>query len=218
MTARTATESKVANPSYEGTPGEDPDDQAPMPAASTADAQESDTNAVDTGAGNRRRRTKLAPRRWAQLAGLTILTTLIGLNAWLGWNVYQVKAQADHRAQFLQAAREGAVNLTTIDWQHADSDVQRILNSATGTFHDDFAKRSQPFIDALRQSQSKSEGTIIDAGLESSSSTDAQALVAVNVKISDITAPEQKPRSWRMRISVHRAGNDVSVSNVEFVP
>src|SRR5882757_1932661 len=33
-------------------------------------------------------------------------------------------------------------DLTTIDWQEADSDIQRILDGATGRFHDDFAQRS----------------------------------------------------------------------------
>ena len=50
---------------------------------------------------------------------------------------------------FVQVARQGALNLTTIDCQSADADVQRILDSATGTFYDDFSKRSQPFIDVV---------------------------------------------------------------------
>ena len=47
------------------------------------------------------------------------------------------------RSHFLQVARQGALNLTTIDWQKAEGDVQRILDGATGQFHDDFAKRTR---------------------------------------------------------------------------
>jgi Mce-associated membrane protein len=119
---------------------------------------------------------------------------------------------------FLQVGRQGAINLTTIDWQHADSDVQRILKSATGTFFDDFSKRSQPFIDVVKQAQSTSVGTVTEAGVESVTGDSAQILVAVSVKTTNIGAPEQKPRAWRMRINVQRVGDEAKISNVGFVP
>jgi Mce-associated membrane protein len=118
----------------------------------------------------------------------------------------------------VQVARQGAVNLTTIDWNEADSDVRRILDSATGPFHDDFAQRSQPFVDVLKQSQSTTEGTVTASGLESASENEAQVMVSVSVKTSSAAAPQQDPRSWRMRITVQKVGGDVKVSKVEFVP
>jgi Mce-associated membrane protein len=115
-------------------------------------------------------------------------------------------------------ARQGALNLTTIDWQHAEADVHRILDGATGEFYDDFAKRSQPFIDVLKQAQAKTVGTITEAGLESETSDSAQALVAVSVQTSNAGEVEQVPRAWRMRINVQKVGDQVKVSNVGFVP
>jgi Mce-associated membrane protein len=166
----------------------------------------------------RRLRHPMPPHRQALLIGITMLVALTAVGGWLGWRVHQARQVADQRAAFVQAARQGAVNLTTVDWQHADADVQRILNSATGEFYDDFSKRSQPFIDVLKQAQSKSEGTVTVAGLESASNTDARVLVAVSVMISNAGVPEQYPRSWRMRIAVQKLDDHVKVSNVEFVP
>jgi len=100
----------------------------------------------------------------------------------------------------------------------ADRDVQRILDGATGQFYDDFAKRSQPFIDVVKRAQSTSMGTVTEAGIESETANDARVLVAVSVKTSIASAPEQNPRGWRMRVSVHKVGDDVKVANVEFVP
>src|SRR5262249_4401902 len=119
---------------------------------------------------------------------------------------------------FLQVGRQGALNLTTIDWQHADGDVQRILDSATGTFYDDFQKRAQPFVEVVKQAQSKSVGTIAEAGLEPESKNDAQVLVAVTVRPSNAGAPEQATSGWRMRIVVEKVGDEAKVSSVEFVP
>jgi len=109
------------------------------------------------------------------------------------------------------------LNLTTIDFEHADADVQRILNSATGTFYDDFKSRSQPFIEVVKQARSKSVGTISEAGVESESDNEAQVLVAVIVKSSNAGAAEQEPRSWRMRITVQRTGDEAKIANVRFV-
>ncbi|MGH3677645.1 MAG: mammalian cell entry protein [Mycobacterium sp.] len=183
-----------------------------------AAAQSADDSGGDEQCGSRRSKVPMPPHRLALLVGLTIVAALMAVAGWLGWGAYQGNRVAEQQAQFLQAGRQGALNLTTIDWQHADADIQRILNSATGTFYDDFLKQSQPFIDVLKAAQARSEGTITAAGLESSSGNGAQILVAVGVKISNAGAPVQDPRAWRMRISVQKVGDDVKMSNVEFVP
>jgi Mce-associated membrane protein len=154
----------------------------------------------------------------ATIAGLILVLALGGLTGWLGFRAYESHHADEQRKLFLQVGRQGALNLTTIDWEHADADVQRILDSATGTFYDDFQKRVQPFVEVVKQAQSKSVGTIAEAGLESVSDNEAQVLVAVTVKTSNAGAPEQDPRAWRMRISVEKVGDDAKVSNVEFVP
>ena len=110
------------------------------------------------------------------------------------------------------------MNLTTIDFQHADDDVKRILDSATGTFYDDFQQRAQPFTEVVKQVRSKSVGTVTEAGLESESADEAEVLVAVAVHTTIEGQPEQQPRAWRMRILVQKVGDDTKVSNVEFVP
>ncbi|MGX9787384.1 Mce protein [Mycobacterium sp. MMS18-G62] len=156
--------------------------------------------------------------RLATIIGLALVVALAGLTGWLGFRTYESHKADAQRKLFLQVGRQGALNLTTIDWEHADADVQRILDSATGTFYDDFQKRSQPFVTVVKQAQSKSVGTIAEAGLESESGDGAQVLVAVTVKTSNAGAPDQAPRAWRMRISVQKVGDEAKVSNVEFVP
>ncbi|NOP99236.1 mammalian cell entry protein [Mycolicibacterium fortuitum] len=142
------------------------------------------------------------------------LSVVVGL---LAMRAYDAHQSAQLRALYLQVARQGAVNLTTVGWQQADADVQRILSTATGPFYDDFSQRSQPFVEVVKKVQSSSTGTVAVAGLESSTDTEAQVLVAVNVQTTTNEAPEPTLRSWRLRISVQNMGDDVKVSNVEFV-
>jgi Mce-associated membrane protein len=156
--------------------------------------------------------------RLATVIGLVVIVALGGLVGWLSFRAYDSQRAEQQRQLFLQVGRQGALNLTTIDYEHADADVQRILDSATDTFYDDFSKRSQPFVDVVKQAQSKSVGNVTSAGLESDDGDQGQVLVAVTVKTSNAGAAEQQPRAWRMRILVKKVGDDAKVSNVEFVP
>lgn len=161
---------------------------------------------------------RMSPVRLAMVVGLVVILALGGVVGWLGFRTYQLRQEQEQRALFLRVGRQGALNLTTIDWQTVNSDIQRILDSATGPFYDDFSKRSQPFIDVVKKVQSKSVGTITEAGLESVSGNEARVLVAVSVKTSNLGAAEQAPRAWRMRIDVQKVGDGAKVSNVMFVP
>ncbi|MDA3657827.1 Mce protein [Mycobacterium xenopi] len=161
---------------------------------------------------------RISPVRLAMALGVVMVLALTALAGWLGFRGYQAHQAQQQRELFVRVARQGALNLTTINWQHADADIQRILDSATGTFYDDFSTRSKPFIDVVKKAQSKSVGTITEAGLESESGNEAQVLVALSVNTSNLSAAEQEPRHWRMRISVQKVGDEAKVSNVAFVP
>ena len=143
--------------------------------------------------------------RWRPLCG------------WLGSARTSRAQAADERNLFLQVGRQAALNLTTIDFEHADEDVQRVLDSSTGTFYDDFQARAQPFKEVVKQAKSKSVGTIAEAGVESETEDGADVLVAVTVKTSNAGAAEQEPRAWRMRITVQKVGDEAKVANVRFV-
>jgi Mce-associated membrane protein len=161
---------------------------------------------------------KRSPLVLAAIAGLTALLALTATAGWLGFRAYQSHQAQTQRQLFLQVGRQCALNLTTIDWQHAEGDVQRVLDSATGQFYDQFSKRKQPFIDVITKAQSKSVGTITEAGVESESGDKAQVLVAASIKTSNLGVADQEPRQWRMRITVEQSGGATKISNVAFVP
>jgi Mce-associated membrane protein len=155
--------------------------------------------------------------RAALLFGLATVVALGSLAGWLGYRGYQSE-QAEHERQlFLSVGRKGVLNLTTIDFNHVDADIQRVLDSSTGAFEADFRERAEAFAEVVKQAQSKTEGTVVEAGLESRDGDTAQVLVAVSVKTSNAGVVEQKPRHWRMRVTVERSGDHAKVSNVGFV-
>lgn len=75
-----------------------------------------------------------APRRML-LFGLVVVVALAVLLCCWGFRVQRARHAQDQRGHFLQAARQCALNLTTIDWRNAEADVRRILDGATGEFY-----------------------------------------------------------------------------------
>lgn len=155
--------------------------------------------------------------RLAAAVGSLMVAALAAITGWLGFHAYQSHQADAQRRMFLQVGRQCALNLTTIDWQHADADVQRLVDSATGEFFDQFSKRKQPFIEVIKKTKATSVGTITEAGVESLSGDKAQVLVAVSIKTSNVGSQDLPPREWRVRISVEKSGGEAKISNVSFV-
>ncbi|CAN3131229.1 Mce associated membrane protein [Mycobacterium sp. smrl_JER01] len=161
-----------------------------------------------------------SPRHIARVAvtfGVAALLALSVLVGWLGIQTYDATREENQRVQFLAAGRDSAVRLTTINPDNADAEVTKILQSSIGLFHEDFDRRSADFVEAVKRAQSRTEGTVIEAGLEAADGDHADVLVAISVKtwLAGIEAPA---RLWRMRISVQRVGSTEKVSNVQYVP
>jgi Mce-associated membrane protein len=193
-----------------------PDESADAAESDTAEAEDLlDDDAVDPVEPRPARRHALRLALTATTVAAVALGALVG---WLGFRAHESQQTDQQRARYLAAARQGALNLTTISYTEVDADIKRILDSATGTFYDDFEQRSQPFVEVVKQSQSKSRGTVTESALESVNGDAAQALVSVAVTTSTAQAAQQQPRAWRMRISVQKMGEGAKVSNVEFVP
>lgn len=154
----------------------------------------------------------------ALIVGTCIVIALGGLLGWLGYRAVQSHQTAQQNELFLQAGRQGALNLTTVGYTDIDADVRRILDGSTGTLHDDFQKRSQPFVDIVKREQSKTQGSIVEAGLQSVTGDSARVLVVVSMKTSNAGVEEPQPHSFRMRIDVQKTTDGIKVSNVEFIP
>lgn len=212
--------------SVEPTEAEEPSPSAPEPEAEAVEqtekadgdadneAAEEESDEVEHTAPERRR---LLRSQTASVLGGVLVVALVALTGWLGYGYYQVHQEQQRRDLFMETARQGATNLTSIDWEHAEDDVQRVLDSSTGRFYDDFEKRSKSFLDVVKQIKSKSVGTVTASALESYSEDKADVLMSVTVRSTNAGVPKQDPQVWRMVLTVQDIEGKAKVSNVEFI-
>ncbi|HEU0191773.1 MAG TPA: Mce protein [Mycobacterium sp.] len=157
------------------------------------------------------------PRRWTLAGGVVGVVALAGLVGWLGYRAYEAHDADVQRDVFVQAARRTAVDLTTIDYQHAADDVQRVLDTTTGDLHQRFAASSQSLVDTVTREHAQSVSAVTAAGVESQSGDAARVLVTVSVASTHLGGTEMPPREIRMRVIVQRGEGDAKVSEVEYV-
>ena len=119
---------------------------------------------------------------------------------------------------FVDAAKQGAINLSAIDYRTIDADVKRLLDTSTGDLRDDFGRTADTFKQTVREARSVSKGTVGAAGLETLKGDTGVVLVAVTIITTTGDDPPQAPRNWRMRVTVEHQGDAYKPSNVEFVP
>ncbi len=150
-------------------------------------------------------------------AAVVAIVGLLGASGWMAWQHHRVVKERQRAAVYIATARQGVINLTSLDFNRAKEDVQRVLDIATGEFKDDFQKRAEDFASVVKDSKAVTEGSVAQAAVESMNKDSAVVLVLANERVTNIAGAKDQPRTFRFRVSVVHDGDDVKVSKVEFV-
>ncbi|MDT7546550.1 MAG: Mce-associated rane protein [Actinomycetota bacterium] len=149
-----------------------------------------------------------------------VLLALLALVGWLVNDARSVRSRDDARQEALQAARQQAVNLTTISYQTADRDLARIIAAATGTLKTQFESQRTQFPTVLKRDQSVSTGTVLAAGIASDSGSTVEALVAVDAEVTNTASAKagtaKLVKHYRMDMKLVHVGSRWLVSQVAF--
>ncbi|WP_241520390.1 hypothetical protein [Mycobacterium paraense] len=174
-----------------------------------------------------RRRSRLPGRlrrpKWSTLAASLAVLVILGALAGSGYMIKEHHDAVQRRqraAEFVAAARQGVVTLTSLDFNNAKQGVQRILENSTGSFKDDFLKMADDFTKVVEQSKVVSQGSVQAAAVELDSMTrdSAVVLVASTSEVTNAAGAKQDPRNYRLIVTVARDGGQLKISKVEFVP
>jgi Mce-associated membrane protein len=130
-------------------------------------------------------------------------------------------AESDARADALAVATQEALNLTTLSYEHADADLDRIVGLATGELRTRFEAEREDLPGVLAREQSTSTGTVRSAGLVrlSDDGKSAQASVAVDAEIANAQsrdAGQPVTEHYRMVLQLMLIDGKWLVSDVAF--
>jgi Mce-associated membrane protein len=150
-------------------------------------------------------------------AAIVAICGLLGASGWMLWHHHTVQVERQRSAAYTAAARQGVVNLTSLDFNKAKEDVQRVLDSATGEFRDDFQRRADDFASVVKDSKAVTEGSVTASAVESMGKDSAVVLVLANERVTNSAGAKDDPRAFRFRVSVVRDGDQLKISKVEFV-
>ncbi|GAC1443260.1 MAG: hypothetical protein NVS3B26_08680 [Mycobacteriales bacterium] len=152
------------------------------------------------------------------VAILSVLLALLAAAVLVGAVKLRGDAQRDDaRAAALSAARQEALNLTSIDGRNVDLDLKRVQDNATGGFARDFATRAKDLKGVLTENSVVAEGRVIDAALVRGDGDTATALVVVDSTVKNKAAPAGRDNTYRMQLDLERHGGRWLTSALQFV-
>ncbi|MGA5544619.1 hypothetical protein ACPCIR_22410 [Mycobacterium sp. NPDC051198] len=153
-------------------------------------------------------------------AGVTIalILTFLVLSGLMFWQHRNASADQRRAAEYSAVARQGVVTLMSLDFNHAKEDVQRIIDSSTGQFKEDFQATADDFIKVAESSKAVTETTVSAAAVDSMTDDSAVVLVAATSRVTNAAGAKQDPRTWRLAVTLNKDGDQMKLSKVEFVP
>lgn len=160
------------------------------------------------------------PRRNTVVGGVGLLCALalLAASAVMVRQHQGVVRKQQLAAEYTAAARQVVATLMSIDPAKAKDDVQRILDSSTGQFRDEFKSAAEDFTKAAQSAKMATKTTVAAAAVQSMTPGSAVVLVAANSVLNAPSGPPQEPRSWRLSINLVREGGQIKMSSMEFVP
>jgi Mce-associated membrane protein len=151
-------------------------------------------------------------------AAIISIVALLGASGDIAVRHHNAVQYQQRAAAFTAAARQGVINMTTLNYEHAEDDIQRLLDNSTGEFREDFEKQADGFTKVAKQSQAVSEGTVNSAAVETMGKDSAVVLVAATSHVSNAAGAKEDPRGWRLRVTVTKDGDQIKMSNLVYVP
>ena len=153
----------------------------------------------------------------AKVAAIVLICAFAGVSGIMMWQDRDATDREQRAANFVAGARQGVVNMTSLDFNRAKEDVQRVLDSSTGQFKDDFQQRAKDFTAVVEQSKVVTQGTVTAAAVESMDDHSASVLVSAISRITNSAGAKDEPRMWRLRVTVTEEGGQYKMSKLDFV-
>lgn len=120
--------------------------------------------------------------------------------------------------QVTAAARAETLAFLTVDHQHMDPLIAKVLAGATGDFKKQYSRARASLKSSAEKSKAVSTGTVLSIGVGDIDAQDAVVLVAANSQVTNkSTHGKPEPHYYRLKLSMTRQGDTWLTSDLQFV-
>lgn len=132
-------------------------------------------------------------------------------------SVRQQDEDSAMRREALSVAKRQVTDLTTLDADRVEEQVERMIGRTTGEFREQFKAMTQTLTDVVQQGEVTATGSVVESGIVALSDRRAEAIVAATASVRNTRSKKPKARSYRLAVSLERTGDTWLVSGMEFV-
>lgn len=151
----------------------------------------------------------------------SVATVLIGaslvLSSLMLWHHHTFVQHKQRAEEFATAAKRAVIMLMSIDPNHAEGDLQRVIDNSTGDFKAQLEVTAKNLATAFEQSKIGTKATVQAVAVESTSDNSGVVLVAAKSEVTNADSTKQPPGSWRLSVTLDRDGGQLKLSRLEFV-
>ena len=184
------------------------------PDAEAAEVTEADAaaEATESAAATPKRRVGLAA-----LVCALLFTVLVAALGFLGWRQYEQYRLTEASEAGLQAAKDYAVVLTTLDAKNIDENYRKSLDGATGEFKDAYGQGANQLRQVLIDNKASGTGIVVAAAVKSATPDKVEVLLFVDQSITNANNPSPRIDRNRIDMTMERNGDRWLASKVEIL-
>ncbi|BBZ68116.1 hypothetical protein MINS_35450 [Mycolicibacterium insubricum] len=157
---------------------------------------------------------------WRPVAAGFAALAVTGLTAAAGamfWTHRVADTRAQRVAEYTAIARQGVINLMSLDYNDAKGSVARILDSSTGRLHDQYAEHADALAENLQKSKIVTVVTIGVVAVETLSPDSAVVLVSTKSQATNVKDGRLEPEDFRIAVTLQRDGGQMKIADLDFI-
>ena len=161
-----------------------------------------------------------APKRRVGLAAMVcglLFALLVSALGYLGWRQYEQHQVSIATAAALQAAKDYAVVLTTLDAKNIDDNYRKSLDGATGEFKDAYSQGATQLRQVLIDNKASGTGIVVAAAVKSATPDKVEVLLFVDQSITNANNPSPRIDRNRIDMTMEKVGDRWLASRVEIL-
>ena len=144
----------------------------------------------------------------------TILVAALGFLGWRQYEQYRVNTASDAA---LQAAKDYAVVLTTLDAKNIDENYRKSLDGSTGEFKDAYSQGATQLRQVLIDNKASGTGIVVAAAVKSATPDKVEVLLFVDQSITNANNPSPRIDRNRIDMTMEKVGDRWLASRVEIL-